>query len=80
MSSRGRLILSNNCLSSLPTYIMGFYLLPSETHRSMNTIRSRFFWRVAGDNFKYHMVKWEAGCRPKEFGGLRIINTQVFNE
>jgi hypothetical protein len=53
MSSGGRLILSNGCLSSMLTYIMGFYLLPSETHRSMNTIRSRFFWRGAGDDFKY---------------------------
>jgi hypothetical protein len=27
MSSRARLILTNSCLSSLPTYVMGFYLL-----------------------------------------------------
>jgi hypothetical protein len=28
MSSGARLILSNSCLASLPTYTMGFYLLP----------------------------------------------------
>jgi hypothetical protein len=75
MSLGGRLILSNSCLSSLSTYIMGFYWLPSETHRNMNTLRSRFFWRGAEDDFKYHIVRWGAVCRPKEFCGLGIINT-----
>jgi hypothetical protein len=69
MSSGRRLILSNSCLASLPTYVMGFYLLPLETHKSMNIIRSRFFWRGAEGDFKYHMIKWAAVCRPKEFGG-----------
>jgi hypothetical protein len=71
MSSGARLILSNSCLASLSTYNMGFYLLSLGTHRSMNTIRSRFFWRGTGDDFKYHMVKWETVCRPKEAGEAR---------
>jgi hypothetical protein len=69
MSSGGRLILTNTCLTSLPTFTMGFYLLPLGTHKKMDQIRSRFYWRGAGGDFKYHMVKWEAVCRPKEFGG-----------
>jgi hypothetical protein len=60
--------------------MMGFYLLPKGTHKKIDTIRSRFFWRGACDNFKYHMVKWSTVCRPKQFGGLGIINTQVLNE
>jgi hypothetical protein len=80
MSSGGRLILSNSCLATLPTYVIGFYLLPQGNHRKMDSIRSRFFWRGAGDAFKYHMVRWEAVCRPKDLGGLGIINTQIFNE
>jgi hypothetical protein len=44
----GRLILTNTCLSSLSTYTMGFYILPPEAHRRMDTVRSRFFWRGAG--------------------------------
>jgi hypothetical protein len=42
-SSGGRLILINSCLSSLSTYMMGFYLLPQDTHRKMDHVRSRFF-------------------------------------
>jgi hypothetical protein len=64
-SSGGRLILSNNCLASLPMYTMGFYLLHKCAHKRMDTIRSMFFWRGAGDDFKYHMVKWMVVCRPK---------------
>jgi hypothetical protein len=65
-SSRGRLILINSCLTSLLTFVIGFYHLPLGTHRKMDHARSRFFWRGAGDEFKYHMVKWDVVCRPKE--------------
>jgi hypothetical protein len=80
MSSGARLILSSSCLSSLPTYIMGFYLLPKGTPKAMDGVRSRFYWRGAGEDFKYHMINWQAVCRPKDFGGLGLINSRVFNE
>jgi len=32
------------------------------------------------DRAKYHMIKWENVCLPKDFGGLGIINTWVMNE
>jgi hypothetical protein len=79
MSSGGRLILTNSSLSSLPIYTMGFYLLPLGIHRRMDQSRARFFWRGASNNFKFHMVSWPAVCRPKQFGGLGIINTEILN-
>jgi hypothetical protein len=79
MTSGGKLILTNTCLSSLPMYAMGFYFLPKGIHSMMDTIRSRFFWRGANDVFKYHMAKWLALCKPKIHGGLRIINTELMN-
>jgi hypothetical protein len=79
-SSGGRLVLSKSCLASLTIYTMDFYLLPKATHKKMDTIRSRFFWRGVGDDFKYHMVKWYVICRPKQFGDLGIIKTQILNE
>jgi hypothetical protein len=80
MSSRARLILINKCLSSLSTYTMGFYLPPLGTHRVLDGMRSKFFWRGAENDFKYHMIRWSAIYRPKEQGGLGIVNTRILNE
>jgi hypothetical protein len=79
MLSGGRLVLTNNSLSSLPIYTMGFYLLPLGIHKEMDKFKARFFWREASSNFKYHMIKWPAVGRPKKFGGLGIINTEILN-
>jgi hypothetical protein len=46
----------------------------------MDNIIGKFFWRGFADEFKYHIVKWSADCMPKDYGGLGIINTLVFNE
>lgn len=43
LTSGGRLILSNSCLSSLPMYTMGFYRIPANGHEKMDSIRSNFF-------------------------------------
>ena len=80
LSSGGRITLTNSVLSSIPSYIMGMFRLGEGIHHKMDTIRSQFFWRGANDKFKYHMVKWEQLCVPKDFGGLGIINTRTFND
>jgi hypothetical protein len=80
MSSGGKLILTNSCLTSLPIYTMGFYLLPKRSHDSFDSIRSRFFWQGAKEEHKYHMARWEIVSRPKDQGGLGVINTEIMNE
>lgn len=74
MTSGGMLILANSCLSNLPMYVMGFYMLPKGVPKKMDTIRAKFFWQGAGDTFKYHMARWVSICKPKAQGGLGIIN------
>jgi hypothetical protein len=57
-------------VSSIPIYNMSMFLLHKGIHAQMDTVRSRFFWRGGGLKiFKYHMVKWENVCLPKDFGG-----------
>ena len=80
LSSGGRLILTNSCLSNLPNYTMGFYLLPKSTHKNLDQIRGNFFWKGASDDFKYHMAKMDTICRPKNQGGLGMINTKHMND
>ena len=80
LSSGGRLVLTNSCLSSLPMYTMGFYLLPKSIHAEMDQIRSNFFWQGAGGDFKCHMAKMDTICRPRIQGGLGLVNTRLMNE
>lgn len=61
-------------------YMMGMYLLAEQTHHKMDSLRARFFWEGLERKRKYHMIKWEALCRPKEFGGVGFINTRVMNK
>lgn len=80
ITSGGRQILTNTCLSSIPMYCMGFYLLKDGVHKEMDNIRAKFFWQGAEDKFRYHMAKWDMVSRPKDQGGLGIINTRLMND
>ena len=46
----------------------------------MDSVRGKFFWQGAREEFKYHMAKCETLSRPKDQGGLGIINTHIMNE
>jgi hypothetical protein len=48
LSSGGRLISVNSCLSNIPTYLMCFYHLTDDQHRELDSIRGRFFWQGGG--------------------------------
>jgi hypothetical protein len=78
MTSGGRQILTS--LSSIPLYCMGFYLLTDGLHSDMDSVIAKFLWQGVEGKFKYHMAKWEMVSRPKDQGGLGIINTKTMNE
>ena len=81
LSSGGKATLINSCLSSLPMYTMGVYQLYEGNYQALDNIRSRFFWQGSNKKRKYHMVKWEALARPKEWGGggLGFLDVRVMN-
>lgn len=80
LTSRGRQILTNKCLSSVPLYCMGFYRLQEVIHKQMDGIRAMFLWQGAKEKFRYHMAKWEMVSKPKDQGGLGIITTKIMND
>jgi len=59
---------------------VGFYLLKDGLHKKMDGIRAKFLWQGAEDKFRYHMAKFDMVCRPKDQGGLGIINTKIMND
>nr|AAP53772.1 retrotransposon protein, putative, unclassified [Oryza sativa Japonica Group] len=79
LSYGGREIRINTFLSSVPMYAMGFFKLPEEFHKNLETIRGRFYWQGNGKKKKYHLIKLQGLCRPKDFGGLGFLDTRIMN-
>jgi hypothetical protein len=79
LSSAPRLTLTDACLSSLPLHTMSLFMLADGTHAGFDKHRARFFWEGVGDKKKYHWVNWAEVCKPKERGGLGVMNTELMN-
>jgi hypothetical protein len=79
MSSAARLTLMKSSLSSLEIYTMCLFWLANGTHAGFDKHLERFIWESISDKKKYHWVNWPEVCRPKDQGGLGIINTRFLN-
>jgi hypothetical protein len=53
---------------------MGLFLLVDGTHAGFDKHICRFFWEGTRDKRKYHWVNWTEVCKPKDQGGLGIMN------
>jgi hypothetical protein len=47
--------------------------------RGSTLAEAKFFWEGMGNKKKFHMIKWEALDKPKDFGGLGFIDTRAMN-
>ncbi|GKU88289.1 hypothetical protein SLEP1_g2571 [Rubroshorea leprosula] len=80
LSLGGRITLINSVLSSLPVFLMSFYLIPKTVIRELDKIRRRFLWGGAEERNKVAWVAWENICCNKLEGGLGIKNLSCFNK
>jgi hypothetical protein len=64
LSKGGRLTLIKSTLSSLPTYFLSLFPIPSSVANRMEKIQRNFLWGGLGDEFKYHLVNWHSICLP----------------
>ena len=62
-------------LSSLPTYYLSLFTIPSHVANKIEKIQRDFLW---GDS-KVHLVGWDKVCAPKANGGLGIRKLTTFN-
>ena len=72
LSKRGRLMLLKSTLSSLPTYFLSLFTIPTLMANKIEKLQRDFLW---GDR-KTHLVGWDKICALIANGGLgRKLNT-----
>jgi hypothetical protein len=79
LSYGDRLVLVNSVLSSLPTYFLLSLKLPPGIIDVIDRARRHCLWKRKDKDKINSLAAWEMVCRPKNKGGLGIINLRVQN-
>ena len=61
-------------------FMMSFFEIPKGVLKNLDHVRSRFFWQESSDKHKYRLARWDILCRPKDQGGLGILDLQLQNK
>jgi hypothetical protein len=77
----GRLLLVNSVLSSLPTHYMCSLKIHKTVIKIFDRSRRHCLWAKKEDgSYGQSLAAWELVCRPKNRGGMGIINLELQNE
>uniref|UniRef100_A0A2N9IF07 Reverse transcriptase zinc-binding domain-containing protein n=1 Tax=Fagus sylvatica TaxID=28930 RepID=A0A2N9IF07_FAGSY len=76
----GRVTLIKSTLSSLPTYYLSLFPIPSSVALRIDKIQRDFLWGGIGDGKRFHLINWHQVCQPLKFGGLGFRNIRIFNQ
>ena len=76
MSKGGRLTLLKSTLSSLLTYYLSLFTIPTHVANKIKRLQRDFLW---GDS-KLHLVGWDKVCAPLQNGGLGVRKLTTFNK
>lgn len=68
-----------NTLSSLPTYFLSLFVIPSSVRHKLERLERDFLWEGQGEIRKFHLVNWELVCSDVKGGGLGIKSLKHFN-
>jgi len=81
LSYDGRLILVNVVLSALPTFYMCSLKIPTQVVKQIDVYRKHCLWSKGDINRKGScLVAWETAYKPKNQGGLGIIDIEKQND
>jgi len=58
---------------------MSLFKLPSGVAEKLVKIQRNFLWGWGADGRKIAWASWNLACKPREFGGLGIIDPKLFN-
>ncbi|KAK3231067.1 hypothetical protein Dsin_002948 [Dipteronia sinensis] len=72
LSKGGRLVLVKSVISSIPSYFMSVFKIPSGVASTIESLQRNFFWGDGDAKRKLHAVDWASVCKSKRNGGLGI--------
>jgi hypothetical protein len=61
-------------------FMMSFFELPKGVLKNLDHFGSRFFRQGFANEHKCRLARWDILCRPKDQGGLGILNLQLQNK
>ena len=80
LSKIGRLRLVNAVLTSIPVHFLTVFPLQKWALKKIDRVRRSFLWKGAADaNGGHCLVRWAKTNRPKKFGGLGILDLELFS-
>ena len=80
LSGAGKHVMLLSVLTSLPTYSMSTFKIPSSLCKRIQSILTRFWWDSSPDKRKIAWVAWSVMARPKYLGGLGFKNIEDYND
>jgi hypothetical protein len=60
-------------------FMMSIFEISKGVIKKLDQYRSQFYWQGDTDKKKYRLAKWDILCRPKDQGGLGIIDLKIQN-
>lgn len=77
--NRGKEILIKSVATTLPTYIMSSFRLPTTITTNLTSTVAQYWWSSNGGQCKMHWVVWNKLCTDKQDGGLGFHTIKAFN-
>eukprot|EP00253_Pinus_taeda_P022901 PITA_22901 len=75
----GRLVLTKVILQAIPQYILSILPAPKGILDQIRSIQRSFLWSGNSEKRKWSLVAWKKLCRPKNRGGLNLVDPLVVN-
>ena len=79
LNQGARLQLLQSVLSSLPIYFLCSLCLPAGIIKQIERIMRQCLWRGNSDTPRQSLAAWPLVCRPKDKGGMGIVNPTIQN-
>ena len=80
LNQGSRLQLLTSVLTSMPIYVLCSLHIPPSIIKQLDRIFRQCLWRGSSNVPKQSLAIWDLVCRPKDKGGLGILNLTIQNQ